>query len=98
MANSELYRPIQSIQIKGFSHSEIQGTPVPSKGIPIKEGHIPQFSIVAAENKEATNDNSLNFTLRQISPHHGRSYEFPMGKEGSIIFSDEYDNIYTSIT
>lgn len=96
MANSELYRPVNSIQVEGFTHSEIQGVTVPSKRIPFKEGHIPQFSCVAVGNKDENESNAGS--LRQISSHHGRSYEFPMGEEGPIIFSDEYDNIYTSLT
>lgn len=96
MSNSEIYRLVNSIQVEGFTHSEIQGNPVPTKRTPFKDGHIEQFSCVGIENKDE--DEPTAGYLRQISSHHGRSYEFSMGEEGSIIFSDEYENIYTSLT
>lgn len=99
MANSELYRPINSIRVEGFTHSEVQGVRVPSRMIPIKDGHIPQFSCLAVREDFKGNSSKKPFSkLRQISFYHGRSYEFPVGEKGEIIFSDEYENIYTSLT
>lgn len=96
MANSELYRPIKSVQIEGFTHSEVQGTPVPSKGIPFKDEHIPQFSVVGIETiEDGKGDN--NSTLRKISSIHRRSYEFVTGKESKIVWSDEFGNIFTAL-
>lgn len=43
-------------------------------------------------------DDTSGNKLRQVSPSHGRSYEFFTGEESSVIFSDEYGNIYTSVT
>lgn len=90
MAN-ETYKPISSVQIDGFAHSQIQGTPVDSSG-PFKND-IPQFSCVGVDEVDVSGSN-----LRKISPIHGRSYEFRVGEETTLFWSDEYGNIFTKIT
>lgn len=96
MAQNEIYLPAKSIPIEGFTHPEIQGVTVPVEGHPFKDGHIAQFSVAAIEKP----NNELNGrlpVLRRISDHHGRSYEFIVGEESSILWADIHGNIFTAI-
>lgn len=97
MVNSELYQPIKAMQIEGSTHREIQGVRVPSVGIPFKNGHIPQFSIVSV-NGDFENEKKTEDILVKISSIHQRSYELRFGATGCIYWSDEYGNIFSTLT
>lgn len=97
MPNSELYRSIRGMEVEGFTHQEIQGVRMPSVGIPFKNGHIPQFSIVSV-NGDFENEKKTEDILVKISSIHQRSYELRFGATGCIYWSDEYGNIFSTLT
>lgn len=94
MAN-EFYKPLSSVTVKSIDHKNVQGTPVPDKNAPFKRGPIPFFSQVTI-NPEKMLDTSVG-NMIQISESHGRSSLLHTGRENSVIFSDEYGNIYSAI-
>ena len=93
---SEIFQTTKSQEVKGHTFDQIQNTAVPHVALPFKDGHIQAFSQVVVEDEYAEDED--NSVLRKISSNHGRSYEFVTGKESSVTFTDEYGNIYTSIT
>lgn len=95
MARLELYKPVHSMQVTGFTHEEVQGMPVSAKATPFKEGHIPQFSVVSVNGNGNGADESSQ--LRLISKIHGRSYEYVTGKENALFWTDEYGNIFGAL-
>lgn len=100
MAKSEIYKLVKTVQINGFTHSEIQGTCATVAQSPFRDGHIPQFAVIGIETAGDDTDNLKKddkSTLRKISSIHGRSYEFVTGSENAILWADEYGNIFTAL-
>lgn len=97
MAKSELYKPVPSVYINGFTHAEIQGHPAEIKNDPFLKGHVRLFSCVGIETPPSSNGFQPESNLVKISAHHGRSYEFRKGEDTTIIWADEYGNIYTKL-
>lgn len=96
MTKSEIYQPVSSVQIESFTLEDIQGTKASVRQSPFKEGHIPVLSCVSVEPDD--NDYSISQSyLNTISRYHGRSYEFKLGETNTIVWSDEYGNIYTKL-
>ncbi len=98
MNKLEAYIPVPSIQIKGFTHSEIQGVEASIKESPFKDGHISQFSVVGIENETEVYETTEQNVLRKISEAHGRSYEFVTGKNNTLIWCDRFGNPFTTLT
>lgn len=92
---TELFQPVGSRLVDGFTHHVIQGTLATTVKNPFRAGHISQFSCVGLEPNG--NKSTSESTLRQISSHHGRSYEFVLGEEAVVIWEDEHGNIYTKL-
>lgn len=93
---AEIYQPVGTIQVKGFTHEEIQDLAVSPKQNPFRVGHIPLFSQVGIDSKNGHYPSNLI----KVSPFHGRSYEFntDIDETGtSVVWSDEYGNLYTMI-
>lgn len=97
MAKTELYAPVPSVYIKGFAHSEIQGHPATVKNDPFLKGHVRLFSCVGIETPPSNNGFQPESSLVKISSHHGRAYEFRKGEDTTIIWADEYGNIFTKL-
>lgn len=99
MSKPEVYIPVPSIQIEGFTHPTVQGVKASMIRSPFKEGHISQFSVVGVEQEEDNSNNAnRSTTLIKISPMHGRSYEFVTGSYNEIRWSDQFGNIFLGLT
>ncbi|MBI4058689.1 hypothetical protein HY404_00460 [Candidatus Microgenomates bacterium] len=93
----EVYTPVSSIQIRGFTHDAIQGVKASTNQSPFKDGHLPQFAVVGIENK--VNEEENHTLLRKISSYHGRSYEMVTGGiYNEIIWLDEFGNLFTTLS
>lgn len=94
----ELYKRINSLAVPGFTHDQIQGIPAMPDNVPFKDGHLSAFSLVSVNGNMPEGTELLNGRLVQVTPAHGRSYEFRFGEKGSIYFADKYGNIFSSLT
>lgn len=95
-AESEVYhKPVQNLRIPGYTLDKIQGEYVIPMRSPFKEGHIDHFAVVADDNL-----GSLDTTpqLVQTSPLHRRVYELHYGRERYIYWSDEFGNLFATVT
>lgn len=97
---TEVYKPVQSLDIPGRSLDEIQGETVVSNLTPFKTGHIPTLSIVALGETDSLKNgtSTTNSKLVQITDNHGRSFELKFGRIPYIFWADQYGNYYSSLT
>lgn len=92
-----MYKEVESLTIPGNTLDNVQGTSAIPKGIPFREGHIPIFSIVSLSG-DGNKEEVSNTRLIKVSQIHGRSYEMRFDKTEKILFSDEYNNVYSTLT
>ena len=95
---SELYRPQESVYVDSKIHEEIQGEGVPSTHIPFRDEAVRFFSQVSISPTQYDSFSHQDNDLIQVSPSHGRSYELNLGHNVQLFFSDEYGNVYSSVT
>lgn len=98
MATAELYRQVNGIAVPGHTLEEIQGTSAIPKGLPFRDGHIPEFSLVSVNETMSENPDILKDRLVQISPIHCRSFELRFGETGNMYWADEYRNVFSTLT
>lgn len=98
MANTEIYKPINALAVPGHSLKDVQGTPILTNGVPLKEGHIPAFSLVSVNGEFQDNPTVLKDRLIRVSPIHGRSYELPIDNTRNVFWADEYGNVFSVLT
>lgn len=95
----EIYKNTRCIEVAGRVFEEVQGEKVTPQTAPFKDGFIPYLSVVAVDKF----DNPGNVTepekerIIKISKLHGRSYELRFGKQSSVVWSDEFGNLFTAL-
>lgn len=94
MRSNEIYRSVPTRTVDGFTYSNVQDENIDTEGLPLRDGHIPQLSMVEIKKPEPS---ELTVEQTKISHDHGRSSEVRFGQDGSIIWTDKYGNLFTSI-
>src|SRR3990167_5133522 len=89
--SGEIYKPVRSVSVVGYSHEHIQGVSATPQSSPFLHDKYEPLSIIGIEETGFTEETSL----RKISPLHGRSFEFGSGQK--VVWADEFGNIFTSL-
>jgi len=71
---------------------------VPHINVPFKDGDISLFSQASILPRQSEVLPHQSKDLIQISPSHGRSYQINLGHDPRLFFSDEFGNIYSTVT
>lgn len=96
--NPEIYKKVRSLLIPGYTFENVQGVSAMPKNTPFKDGHTPFLSLVSVNGNMDSDQGIFQDRLVRISPIHGRSYEIRFGQAGNVYWSDEYGNVYSTLT
>src|SRR3989344_4450596 len=97
MINPELYKVVKAISVPGFTFRELQGENALNSSVPFKDEHA-AYSLVSVNSNLGKGVAGLRTELIQISPYHQRSFQLKIAGQRSVYFSDEFNNLYSSLT